>query len=114
MALAFSAARKKIRNHEDWWIPMLLSRRKSGYLWYRVGFESQQISSKKWESLLNDIKSNNCLPILGPGMVQPYVGSRQYIAKILSDQYHFPMAFHDRNNLRQVTQYLEVDFQNRG
>ena len=114
MVRAFSAALKKIGDHEDWWVPTLLSRRKSGYLWYRVGFESQEISSKKWEALLNDIKNNDCVPILGPGMVQPYVGSRQYIAKTLSDQYHFPMAFHDRNNLRQVTQYLEVDFQNRG
>jgi len=114
MARALSAARRKIGDHEDWWVPMLLSRRKSGYLWYRVGFESQEISSKKWEALLYDIRNDGCVPILGPGMAQPYVGSRQYIAKTLADQYHFPMAFHDRNNLRQVTQYLEVDFQNRG
>jgi hypothetical protein len=114
MARALSAARKKIRDHDDWWIPVLLSRRKSGYLKYRVGFESQQTSSKKWESLLDSIKRDQCLPILGPGMVQPYVGSRQYIAKVLSDRYYFPMAFQDRTNLRQVTQYLEVDYEDRG
>lgn len=113
MALALSSARNTISDHEDWWIPVLLSRRKSGYLWYRVGFEYRQTSSKKWESLLYSIEKDQCLPILGPGMVQPYVGSRQYIAKTLSDRYYFPMAFRDRTNLRQVTQYLEVDYEDR-
>lgn len=109
MTEAMSAARKRIDGEDDWWVPVLLSRRKSGYLWYQIGFESSEIGEKKWKALLNNIKNNECLPILGPGVIQPYVGSRQYIAKTLSDRYYFPMAFHDRTNLRQVTQYLEVE-----
>jgi CHAT domain/SIR2-like domain len=99
-------------NRPDWWMPVLFLALKSGRIWYEPGFEERGSAPgqemEKWPALLRSIQEERCTPILGPGLVESLVGSRQEIAMRWSSEYHYPMAQYDRQNLPQVAQYLAV------
>ena len=99
-------------NRPDWWMPVLFLALKSGRIWYEPGFEERggapEREMEKWPALLRSIQEERCTPILGPGLVESLVGSRQEIAMRWASVYHYPMARYDRQNLPQVAQYLAV------
>jgi len=106
---AAAVARGAVRDRPDWWAPVLFMRLKSGRLWYTPGFGEDRPALEKWPTLLRSIRQGKCTPILGPGLTEPLFGSRRQIARRWAEQYHFPMAAHDRENLPQVAQYLAVN-----
>ena len=70
-------------NRPDWWMPVLFLALKSGRIWYEPGFErvgAPGQEMEKWPALLRSIEEEHCTPILGPGLVESLVGSRQEIA----------------------------------
>jgi hypothetical protein len=103
---AMTVARRAVRDRHDWWVPVLFMRLKTGRFWYAPGFLRD---FEKWPALLNDIRHERCTPVLGPGVTDAFMGSRQEIAQGWANQYHFPMAPHQRENLPQVAQYLAVN-----
>jgi hypothetical protein len=84
-------------------------RLKSGRLWYAPGFSEERRGLEKWPALVRNIRQGRCTPILGPGLTEHLVGSRQQIAHRWAETYQFPMATHDQENLPQVAQYLAVN-----
>jgi len=113
LTVALAEARRAVGDAPDWWAPILLTRCRSGDFWRRPGFEDSVAGETTWEVLINKITAGRCTPILGPGMLAPYIGSRETIAKAVADEYFYPLAFQDRANIQQVTQYLQVDVDDR-
>ncbi|HSJ52770.1 MAG TPA: CHAT domain-containing protein, partial [Anaerolineae bacterium] len=105
---AVALARGAVRRQDDWWAPALFMRLKSGRLWYTPGFGEER-TLEKWPDLLRNIERARCTPILGPALSEALVGSRREIAQKWADNYQFPMASHQREDLPQVAQYLAVN-----
>jgi hypothetical protein len=106
---AMAVARGSVRQRADWWVPVLFMRLKSGRLWYAPGFSEERRGLEKWPALVRNIRQGRCTPILGPGLTEHLIGSRQQIARRWAETYQFPMAAHDQENLPQVAQYLAVN-----
>lgn len=106
---AMAAARGAVRDREDWWLPVLFMRLRSGRIWYVPGFGDDPKAFEKWPTLLSSIRDGNATPILGPGLHEALTGTTYETAKALAEQYRYPLAPHDRDNLAQVSQYLAVN-----
>lgn len=107
---AIAVARGTVRHRNDWWMPVLFMRLKSGRLWYAPGFTGEQ-RLKKWPAVMSNIRSQDCTPVLGPGLMETFLGSRRDIAQRWAETYHFPLAPHQREDLPQVAQYLAISQQ---
>src|SRR4051812_16475394 len=66
-------------------------------------------ASRSGRPLARDIDYGSCLPLLGPGMTDLLLGSRQQLARDLADRYRFPLAPYYREDLPQVAQFLAID-----
>jgi hypothetical protein len=106
---AMAAARGAVRDRYDWWAPTLFMRLRSGRIWYVSGLGPAGERFEKFPALVNEISKHKCTPILGPGLSDSLLGSRQEIAKRWAKNFHFPMAPHYRDDLPQVAQYLSVN-----
>ncbi|RNC67547.1 MAG: CHAT domain-containing protein [Desulfuromonadales bacterium] len=107
---AMAAARSTILSEPDWWIPTLFMRLESGSIWYEAGFAGDQQGDEIWPSLLTGITGDECTctPILGSGLLESLFGSTREIARRWAETYNFPMEPHQREDLPQVSQYVEV------
>lgn len=105
---AMAAARGRVRNRHDWWMPVLFMRLKSGRIWYVPGFGDDRQGLRQWPALLNAIKRKKCTPILGPGIGDNLLGSRREIAQRWAETYGFPLEPHQREDLPQVAQFVNV------
>lgn len=105
---AMALARGAVRDRFDWWMPVLFMRLKSGRLWYTPTFAGSGDKLDKWEGMLDSIFNEECTPILGPGLTEPLFGERQKMAYDLAEEYGFPLASYDRDDLPQVGQYIAV------
>ncbi len=110
---AMAVARGAARGRADAWMPTLYMRLKSGRIWYVPGFGDDRKGFEKWPALIRSVKRGQCTPILGPGLVEPVLGSLREIAQRWAETYHYPMAPHERESLPQVAQYLAIN-QDRG
>ncbi len=106
---AIAVARGMIRDRSDWWVPTLFLRLRSGRLWYTPGFGDEEQEWEKWPDLYSSIQNGRCTPILGPGLTEPLIGSRQEIAQRWAKTYNYPMSPYDCEDLPQVAQYLAVN-----
>ncbi|MDQ2806840.1 MAG: SIR2 family protein [Chloroflexota bacterium] len=59
----------------------------------------------KWRALLNDLESAQCTPILGPGLLEPLLGSSRAMARRWAQSYHFPLVA-GQEDLPQVAQFV--------
>ena len=105
---AMAAARGRVRDRHDWWMPVLFMRLKSGKIWYVPGFGDDRQGLKQWPALLNAIKRKKCTPILGSGIGDNLLGSRREIAQRWAETYGFPLEPHQREDLPQVAQFVNV------
>lgn len=101
---AVAVARSDIRERADWWMPVLYMRLKTGRLWPSTQVEGPGFD--RWEALVSDIENDQCVPVLGPGLVESALGSRRDMAKDWAERYEFPLAPRNRDDLAQVAQYL--------
>jgi hypothetical protein len=107
---AMAVARGIIRDRPDSWMPVLFMRLKGGRIWwYNPGFTDSDHGLKKWPALLGNIYDGCCTPILGPGLNEFLLGSRREVAQRWAEQFNFPMAAHQRDDLPQVAQFLAVE-----
>lgn len=102
---AVASARSLIRGRPDWWMPTLFMRLKTGHLW--SGLSGPVDDFLGWDTLAADIGSDQCLPILGPGLTESLFGSTRAMARKWAERYEFPLAPRDRDDLAQVAQYLD-------
>jgi hypothetical protein len=105
---AVNRARMVVKAQPDSWMPVLFMRLRGGYVW-RTGSIGAASMFGKWPTMESKIKLGTCLPILGPGMIERYVGNRGEIADYLARIHSYPLLDHDRDNLPLVTQFLTID-----
>jgi hypothetical protein len=107
---ATAVGRYAVCKRPDWWMPVLFMRLKSGRIyWYDRGFTSEKGNLRTWPSLIRHITNGKCTPIMGAGLFDALLGSRERIARHLAEQVGFPLAPYGRNSLSQVAQFLTVD-----
>jgi hypothetical protein len=106
---AMTVARGMIRSRPDYWMPALFMRLKSGKVWYVPGFTDERQGFEKWPALMKRIQRGQCTPIIGPGLIEPLLGSLREIARRWAERYHYPLAPHERESLPQVAQYLAIN-----
>lgn len=106
---AVSVARGMVRKRPDAWIPTLTTRLKSGRLWYTPGQNVDGKTYDQWPALVDVIQNTRCTPVLGPGLVEPLLGSTREIARYWSDKFNYPMAPYERESLPQVAQFVSVN-----
>jgi hypothetical protein len=78
---AAAEARFAVAREPDYWSPVLYSRLTTGRLW-RSEEDSDQFNS--WDALISNLEIGKCLPVLGPGMLEPLIGPTQGIAERLT------------------------------
>jgi alkylhydroperoxidase family enzyme len=105
---ALAVARAAVREHSDWWMPVLFMRLRSGRIWYTPGFGGEGGQFEKWPALLRSIQQGRCTPVLGPALTDALHGSSRELARRWADEYGYPMAPGGREDLPQVAQYLAV------
>jgi hypothetical protein len=103
---AMAAARRTIESRPDWWTPVLYSRLRSGRPYYNPEFTER--ADVTWENLRSQLATRNVLPVLGPGLADSILGSRQDIARRWVERWQMPLMPHTRTDLAQVAQYLRV------
>jgi hypothetical protein len=106
---AMSSARGKIRDRDDYWVPVLFMRLKSGRLWYTPGFGEAGKGAQNLPAIILNINEWKCTPIIGPGLVEPIIGSKRETARAWSEKYNYPLEVYERESLPQVAQYLTVN-----
>jgi hypothetical protein len=104
---AVTIARGTVRDHYDWWMPVLFMRLKSGRIWYVPGFGENGQDFEKWPALVYHIQAQKCTPIIGPRLTG-VSDSMSDMAHQWAERYHFPLAPHQSEELHQVAQYLSV------
>ncbi len=105
---ALAVARGAVRDRPDWWMPVLFLRLKTGRLWGGPATDGDDRKFTQWPVLLQRLQEGNCTPVLGSGMTEALIGTTREIARRWAETYRFPLAPHDRDDLPQVAQYLEV------
>jgi CHAT domain/SIR2-like domain len=105
---AAAVARWAVRNRPDWWAPALYMRLKTGRLWYSPGFRHDPFDM--WPGIVNSIARGQCTPLLGPGLTDSFIGSRQQLAQRWAGTFRFPMEPHFQDDLAHVAQYLAVKY----
>jgi hypothetical protein len=106
---AVAAARRSLReqNRWDWWVPVLFSRLRSGRTYFKAEFTEH--ADETWEALEAAQRTGRFTPVLGPGMTEGILGSRQAIAERWADRWQMPIMSHTRQDLAKVAQYLRVE-----
>ncbi len=110
---AMAAARFEVRDRPDVASPVLFLRLTSGRIWYVPGFAtSPGRDFDLWPALLEYLQARQpkATPILGSGLLEPYLGSTREFAQVWARNNQFPLAPHARDDLPQVAQYLSVQF----
>ena len=101
---AMSLARLAVKTRRDYWMPALFMRLRSGMVWYVPGFSKQD--ELPWTSICTYIARGNFIPVLGPDLPAPIVGSSQDLARTLADTQGFPLAPWDSADLAKVAQFV--------
>jgi hypothetical protein len=93
----------------DVWKPVLFSQLRTGRIWYTPHIQSIKGDRVQlWNKILESHVREKLLPIIGPSIIHDIAGSSREIARHWAYDYGFPMEHHNRMNLPQVAQYLEI------
>jgi hypothetical protein len=103
---AMATARRSIGERPDWWVPVLFSRLRSGRTYYKPAFAER--GEATWQTLELQMHTGNFTPVLGPGLAESILGSRQEVASRWVQRWQMPIAPQNQGDLAQVAQYLRV------
>jgi len=104
---AVSLARSElVDDFQDWWIPTLITRLRTGEIFRRTGFDGGDDNFQNWNDLIAAIASRTCTPILGPALLEWYVGSRRELAARVARAFNQRPPRGDRDLLALVAQQL--------
>jgi hypothetical protein len=112
---AAAAARDSVQEREDAWMPVLYMRSKSGLIWQPPRPPGQRTPPRgirrefdKWGALIANLQAGRCVPILGPGLLEPILGSTSQIAEQLATRHSLGLVSLARKSLPQVAQLLQL------
>lgn len=105
---AVAAARSAIRDRNDYWMPVLYTRLRSGSIWYVPGFRDER-SFGKWATMLSSVQHGRATPIIGMDLLEPLLGLSRDLASRIADKYRYTNLGADRDELARVLGYIEVD-----
>jgi hypothetical protein len=105
---AVSLGRAAVREAPDAWVPVLTSRLVEGRVWSRVGLSVEGDPFQAWQQLILQMRAGKCVPILGSGLLEPFVGTTREVANRLATAKGYPMAVSGREDLPQVAQFLKA------
>ena len=106
---AVATARRLVRDRDrpDWWVPALFSRVRSGRTYFQAEFTKN--GDTTWDELETLQRTRRFTPVLGPGMTDGILGSRQAIARRWVDRWQMSIVSSYRDDLAKVAQYLRVE-----
>jgi hypothetical protein len=104
---AVTHGRAAVRSAPDAWVPVLFTRLVEGRVWFTRGLTTRT-GFNAWQQLAIQINKGKCVPILGSGVLEPFVGSTREVANQLAVKNGYPQALSGREDLPQVTQFLET------
>jgi hypothetical protein len=105
---AMTDARFAVRDEPDYWVPVLFTRLVNGRLWYEQRLTGATPGFDAWEGLLKGIRNQRCVPILGSGLLDPFVGSTRDLARRWAQRSRYPLAAAFQEQLPQVAQFLST------
>jgi len=105
---AVALARGAVRDRPDWWMPVLFMQLISGRLWYEPGFGAERSGLDTWQSIVSSIKSGSCTPILGPALVERFLGPRNDVAHALAAGSELQIEEQSGDQLPQIAQVIAV------
>ena len=85
---AAAAARWLVRDAIDAHMPVLFSRLRDGRLWDQPGFAAGGLDS--WRDLVNAVLAGDCVPIIGPGLLDPILGDAAEMTARWADDVPIP------------------------
>ncbi|HVN56187.1 MAG TPA: CHAT domain-containing protein [Anaerolineaceae bacterium] len=106
---AVASGRAMVSHQPDYWMPALFMRLRSGSLWYTAGFRDADGSFQRWDALRYSIQGEKCSPIIGPGLTESWFGGERELALRWAQEFNYPMAVYDREDLPRVAQFLATD-----
>jgi hypothetical protein len=104
---AVTLGRAAVQDAPDAWVPVLYTRLVEGRVWFTKGLTTRS-GFNAWQQLAIQINKGKCVPILGPGVLEPFVGSTRELANRLAVANGYPQALSGREDLPQVAQFLET------
>jgi hypothetical protein len=104
---AVAEARFAVREEPDYWSPVLYTRLITGRLWYEHRFAKTD-DFEIWDGLIDQIRDGNLVPILGAGLLEPFLGSQLEITRKWAAKRHYPMGGTLENDLQHVAQYIST------
>jgi len=104
---AMTEARNTVSARPDFWAPVLFTRLVDGRLWYDGGGPGGK-SLESWPLLIQQVKEKHCVPVIGSGLLEPYIGASRDAAKWLAKLNHYPLSPSLSDELTQVTQFLST------
>ena len=107
LAVARGAALAADPKCTDFWMPVLFNRLKDGQVWYVPRLSVKEGTEfDAWLPLKNAINEQRCTPVLGPGVMEAWLGLPDEIARNWADNYQYPLAPDDRDELPRVAQFI--------
>ena len=103
---SMAAARRAIQDRSDWWVPVLFSRLRSGRTYYKPEFTDR--ADDTWAALEGAMSVRLLTPVLGPGLADSILMSRQDMASRWVERWQMPLTTNARGDLAQVAQVLRV------
>ena len=104
-AASTARASAAVKDRPDAWMPVLFMRLRTGQVLYGPGLDKE---FGAWESLAEHLTKRTCVPILGPGVVEPLVGSHETVARRWADSFDLPVDPQCGGDLPRVAQYLAL------
>ncbi|WP_089729728.1 SIR2 family protein [Candidatus Thiosymbion oneisti] len=117
---AVAVARSKLRDQElgqgirgreaSWWRPALVTRSKSGQIWYkaRLAGDARKVAVV-WKSLKRSACEGKLLPVIGSGLTEDIAGTHREIAQDWAFSKGFALGYHERADLLRVAQFLKLN-----
>jgi hypothetical protein len=105
---AVAAARYSIGDRPEFWMPVLFMRPRDGVIWQRPATRNTRRTFEKWGTLIANLRSGSCVPILGPGLLNPLIGSPSEIGARLAEKHELGIRPSARESLPQVAQILQL------
>jgi hypothetical protein len=105
---AMGRARGRVAARDDYWMPVLFMRLRSGRIWYVPGFDSDKSESDIWKPICDAVNGGQCVPILGPDLAAHLVGNVRKLASDIADSNSVPMSLQDRQDLAKVAQFVAI------
>jgi hypothetical protein len=102
---AATVARGAVQDRPDHWMPVLFSRISHGRIWSAQG-AGELFGS--WDGLVDALKSRDCVPVLGWGLLEGLVGGPREVARRWARDAGFAMSPYRREDLPHVAQYIAV------